>query len=96
MSWVLVCVVALGLVAAGFAVDRLLLRVEERGWSYYRKRSPESGSVTAAAFGPVFGVLQPARQIVTEEREHERIVRHDIGNEDRNHPRVRRPDVDIG
>ena len=73
MRWVglvvLVIVVAL-------VLHRLLLAAERRGWIYYRRKA-SSGSVSGAAFGPVFDLLQPSRQIQVEEQQHQELLRED-------------------
>jgi len=53
-----------GLAIAGFAVDRLLLWMERRGWIDYRRTYP--GRIDPGAVGPAFlaiqGLLQPDRK----------------------------------
>jgi hypothetical protein len=51
-----------------FVLDRLMLAAERRGWIYYRRRKPTSGSASAAALGPVMDVFRPQERIVVEER----------------------------
>lgn len=78
MEWLAVAaVVAAGLVLA----DRLLLRAEDRGWIYYRKRKAASGAVSSAAFGPVLDLLQPSRQVFVEEQQHQEMMREADGDE---------------
>ncbi len=62
MKWLVLAAVVL------FVVDRLLLAAERRGWVYYRKRKPTSGSASAAAFGPVAELVQPGQEVVVEQR----------------------------
>jgi len=40
--------VAIGVAGVVYALDRLLLRFEERGWIYYRKRKASSGTLSSA------------------------------------------------
>jgi hypothetical protein len=62
VKWLVLAAVVL------FVVDRLLLAAERRGWVYYRKRKPTSGSASAAAFGPVAELVQPGQRVVVEQR----------------------------
>ncbi|MBK6762260.1 MAG: hypothetical protein IPG68_02800 [Micrococcales bacterium] len=68
MKWVVLAIVAL-------VLDRLLLAAERRGWIYYRKLKPTSGSASAAAFGPMAEIFQPGHQVVVEERQRQENVR---------------------
>jgi hypothetical protein len=56
--------VVVGLVLAGFAVDRVLLWMEWRGWIDYRRTYP--GRIDPGAVGPAFlaiqGLIQPDRK----------------------------------
>ena len=62
--------------------DRLLLRAEARGWIFYRRRRSTATPVAEAAFGPVFDLLQPARQVVNEERERQGLMRDQPGQDE--------------
>lgn len=74
--WIAVAILVL------VAADRLLLAAERRGWIYYRKRKPTSGSASAAAFGPMAEILQPGRKVVVEEAQRQRTMRRtDRGGE---------------
>lgn len=86
MDWRLVAILVAAVIAAGFVLDRLLLAAEERGWIYWRRHKPESGALSNAAFGPVFDVLQPTREVAAEEREHQRLVRHETGLDEDEEP----------
>jgi len=49
VSWMWILIFVLGTAATAavlWLVDRLLLRAEERGWIYYRKRKPSGGSIS--------------------------------------------------
>ncbi len=72
----------LGAAVLVLILDRLLLAAEARGWIFYRKRQASSGSVSAAAFGPLIDLLQPSRQIVVEQQEHQALMREDDANGD--------------
>jgi len=63
-------VVALFLFAvAGVAADRLLLRAEERGWIYYRRRRASPGSAASAAL-EVQKIFEPrTRHVLTVQRD---------------------------
>ena len=52
--------------------DRLMVAAERRGWVYYRRRKPTSGSMSGAAFGSISDVLQPGRQVVVEQQRDDR------------------------
>ncbi len=69
MKWVLLAAIVL------LVLDRLALAAERRGWIYYRKRKPTSGSASAAAFGATAEFLQPGQQVVVEERLRRQTVR---------------------
>jgi hypothetical protein len=60
--------------AVAWLLDRVLLAAEDRGWIYYRRRKAASGSLGGAIFAPAFDLLQPTRQIVVEQQEHDRIA----------------------
>jgi hypothetical protein len=66
--------VALAISALVWLLDRGLLAAEGRGWIYYRHRKAASGTVSGAVFGPAFDLLQPSRQIVVEQQEHDRVA----------------------
>jgi len=59
-----------GLALAGFAVDRLLLWMEWRGWVDYRRTYP--GRIDPGQIGPAFlaiqGLLEPDRKFMHEEK----------------------------
>ncbi len=59
---------AAALAALLFLLDRLLLRMEERGWIYYRKRRGHADRVGDAAFR-VQTLFEPGKRYVLEERE---------------------------
>ena len=69
MKWVALAVVV------ALVMDRVLLAAERRGWIYYRKRKPTSGSASAAAFGPMAELFQPGQQVVVQERQRQQNTR---------------------
>ncbi len=73
--WLLIPVVLVG----GLVLDRLLVRLEARGWIYYRRRG--RGGAAAGAFGELMDVFQPGRQITVAEtrRRQERVQHADSG-----------------
>ena len=72
MKWLLLVVVV------GFILDRLLLAAERRGWIFYRKRKPTSGSASAAAFGPMAELMQPGHKVVVEEQLRQQTLRRTV------------------
>ena len=70
LAWFGLLLLTVGLL---LLADRGLRAAEARGWICYRSRSA-SGSVSAAAFGPAFDLLQPTRQITVEQQEHDRVA----------------------
>ena len=78
--------VALGLVLAGFLVDRLLLWMEWRGWIDYRRTYP--GRIHAGQVGPAFlsiqGLLEPDKKHAAEEQTRLRTARDALGDGDGN------------
>jgi hypothetical protein len=71
----------LALPPALLLADRLLLRAERRGWIFYRRRRP-TGGAGAAAFGPIFDVLQPSRTVLVQEQRWQQTRRAEQGNAD--------------
>lgn len=67
-------VLVMAIVAGLLLLDRALLAAEDRGWIFYRRRKPGSGSVSGAVFGPAFDLLQPSRQITVEQQVHDRVA----------------------
>jgi len=68
--------------AALVVADRLLLRAEARGWVYYRRHRATSTQVGSAAFGPVFDLIQPTRQVIVEERDRQELMREQAGQDE--------------
>lgn len=73
------------LMALAVIADRLARAAEDRGWIYYRQRRAQSGGATATAFGPLFDLVQPSRQIVIEQQQHEELLREESGRSEPDH-----------
>ena len=59
------------LVAVGFVLDRLLLKAEERGWIYWRRRKGSHGMPASAAL-EVHQLLEPSKKYILEvQQEHD-------------------------
>ena len=73
--------IAAGLVLALLLGDRLLLRMEERGWIDYRRTYP--GRMNAGQVGPAFlaiqGLLEPEKRHAAEEQTALRTERDETG-----------------
>jgi hypothetical protein len=65
-------------VAALFILDRLLLKAEERGWIYYRKKRASPGTRASAAL-ELQSLLEPDRKHVAESVRHEKEEEDDSG-----------------
>jgi hypothetical protein len=53
------------IVAAGFVLDRLLLKAEVRGWIYWRRRKGSHGMPASAAL-EVHQLLEPSKKYILE------------------------------
>jgi hypothetical protein len=63
--------VLVAVVVAGFVFDRLMLKAEERGWIYWRRRKGSHGMIASAAL-EVHQILEPSKKYVLEvQRERE-------------------------
>jgi len=72
---VFVAVVAVAL----FALDRLALWMESRGWLYYRRRKPSS-STLGNAFLQVQSLLEPDKKALLEVRQDEQLEDDESGD----------------
>jgi hypothetical protein len=82
----LVCAaVAIGL----FAIDRLALWAEKRGWIYWRHTPRPRRTAVGAVMGELLETLQPMRHTIVEESDRQRLDIQYPGNE-------APPDVDLG
>ena len=61
-----------------FLLDRALLRMEERGWIYYRRKRGHADRMGEAAFR-VQAMLEPDKQYVIQEKERAKEERRDSG-----------------
>lgn len=61
-----------------FLLDRALLRMEERGWIYYRRKRGHADRMGEAAFR-IQAILEPDKQHVIEEKERARLEERDSG-----------------
>lgn len=59
-----------GVAALCFVLDRVLLRLEARGWIYYRRVKPKGAS--AAILGAAAEAFQPARTVMVQEVDRQR------------------------
>lgn len=66
-------IVAYAVTAVGalFVVDRLLLKAEEKGWIYWRRRKGSPGSVGSAAL-QVHQIIEPSKKYVLQAKEDQR------------------------
>jgi len=71
---------ALVIVAALYAIDRLLLAAEARGWIYWRKKSASPGT-TASAMLEVQSLIQPGNAHVVEALRSEASEEDDEGDD---------------
>jgi hypothetical protein len=65
---ILVIAAVIGALAALYLADRLLLKMEERGWIYYRKKHGTTDRVGEAALR-LQAILEPSKQYAIEEKE---------------------------
>jgi hypothetical protein len=88
-------VVAALVTIAGAVADRLLLRAEERGWIYYRRRRASPGSAASAAL-EVQKILEPrTRHVLTVQRD-VRPIEDDAGDPPAGPPPAGSPPTDPG
>ncbi len=66
---ILLAVVGL-LVLLGFLADRVLRKMEDRGWIYYRKKHGTSNRLGDAALN-IQSILEPSKRHVIEEKKRE-------------------------
>ena len=70
MRTVLLVAAAAGFLLLLVLLGRLLLRMEARGWVYYRKRRGTSDRIGAAALH-LNSILEPSKRVVVEQKERE-------------------------
>jgi len=73
---ILVSVVVVAIVL--FIADRALLKMEERGWIYYRKKQGHTDRIGEAALR-LQAILEPSKQYVIEERKKDLKEQHHSG-----------------
>ena len=61
-----------GVAAALFAVDRLALRMERRGWIYWRRSKPGGGGGSRGVFTDLQQLVEPQVRHAAEDREQRR------------------------
>ena len=66
-------VVVAGLVALGFALDRVALWAEAKGWIYWRRRPRSATTAAGVVMGELLEVFQPTRHVVVEESDRKRM-----------------------
>jgi len=76
MRWLWLLLVPIAL-AGLYGLHRLLCRMEERGWIYYRRAG--SGGSVSRAVGDLQSMLEPGQRHAVEERRAERSERSDVG-----------------
>jgi len=81
--WLSICLIILAIAVALFALDRLALWMERRGWIYWRKVKPKGGGI-AAGLTAFHELVEPqVRQVIEEREEHSaRQQREDDGRSD--------------
>jgi hypothetical protein len=88
-------VVAALVTIVGVVADRLLLRAEERGWIYYRRRRASPGSAASAAL-EIQKILEPrTRHVLTVQRD-VRPIEDDAGDPPAGPPPAGDPPADPG
>ena len=72
----------LGIAAAGivlFLLDRILLKMESRGWIYYRRKKPSQSSL-GNAFLEIQSMLEPSKKVLVEIKKEEKKEQADSGD----------------
>ncbi len=67
-AWLIIVIIAAGLACSAYALHRLALWAESRGWLYYRQKARFRGS----SIGLIEEIYNPAAEHVFEERSGER------------------------
>ncbi len=83
--------IALAVTGAAWLLDRGLLRLEARGWIYYRRRKAQTGTLSSA-FLAVQAHLEPGARHEAEERRATRTAADENGDRPAPDGEVRRPD----
>jgi len=62
-----------------FLLDRILLKMESRGWIYYRRKKP-AGSSLGNAFLEIQSLLEPSKKALVEIKKEEKKEQADSGD----------------
>jgi len=62
-----------------FLLDRILLKMESRGWIYYRRKKP-AGSSLGNAFLEIQSILEPSKKALVEIKKEEKKEQADSGD----------------
>lgn len=75
-----ICIIAAvaGAIGILYLADRLLLKMEERGWIYYRKKQGHTDRIGEAMLR-LQAILEPSKQYVIKEKEEKADGEHAIG-----------------
>jgi hypothetical protein len=71
--------VLIALVVAAFTFDRLMLKAEERGWVYWRKKKGSHG-MPASALLEVHQIIEPSKKHVLEVLQDEAPESSEVGD----------------
>jgi len=68
-----------GIVIAAFLLDKVMLRMESRGWIYYRRKKPSQTGL-GNAFLEIQTLLDPSKKAMVEFRKEEKKEQSDSGD----------------
>ncbi len=74
--WILV---SIGIILMLFCLDQLALRMERRGWLYYRKTKKRTGANLGDAFLEIQSLIEPAKKYLLEIKREEKEDEADSG-----------------
>jgi hypothetical protein len=86
-SWIPIAALVLLIALALFAVDRVALWIEARGWIYWRKVKPKGGGMSRTLTS-MQAFVEPEIQHVIEERQQQSALSDDFSGQPQN-PNVR-------
>lgn len=78
--WAKGALVLLGIAVAAFAVDRVFLFLESRGWMYWRRTNRPPADAVSSAVLELQSFVDPKVRHVIEERAEEKGARDDSGD----------------
>ena len=81
--WLKVTLLLIAVPVALFCLDRLMLRMERRGWIYWRKRPPGSASPGRAVLNEFQQLVEPEIRHVQEHERQQRAMIDDESDDDR-------------